>query len=111
MLVLSGYLKTNVFMYEDAMRVYMQIKELVNMKATEVTLSKIYIRVIMIPVVTLIFILLNLYFIVCSYSTNVNLFLVLITFHIVHLFLSLILILILLTLFAHLTCLMYYIGC
>ncbi len=50
----------------------------------------------------LIFILLNLYFIVCSNSTNFNLVLILINFDIVHLFLSLNLkmILILLTLFA-----------
>ncbi len=50
----------------------------------------------------IIFILLNLYFIVCSYSTNFNMFLVLINFHIAHLFLSLDfrMILILLTMFA-----------
>ncbi len=48
-----------------------------------------------------------------SYSTNFNLFFVHFQFNIVHLFLSLDLkiILILLTMFAQLTCLVYYIEC
>ncbi len=37
-----------------------------------------------VPLMTLIFIMLNLYFIACSYSTNFSLFLVLLNFHIVH---------------------------
>ncbi len=63
---------------------------------------------IMLPMMTLIFILLNLYFIVCSYTNNFNLFLVLIHFHIVRQILSLILIL--LIMLAWLSCLVYYIG-
>ncbi len=51
--------------------------------------------------------------IICSYSSNFNMFLVFTNSDIAHLFLSLDLRknLILLTMFARLTCLVYYVGC